>query len=164
MKQKKIAAGIDDLLGDAKKKGSEIWTNIKSAGKEKLKGGIQNLNDALPEIEAAGFILVRLDVDIALLPRLFARFKQIHEITSEERESILKKTKKNKFINFILIGLFKAADIKNEISIDNIDLKEIELEIGLTPSAKLIFRREERLALMEKLDEPLSLNSPIEKD
>lgn len=94
MKQKKIAAGIDDLLGDAKKKGSEIWTNIKSAGKEKLKDGIQNLNDALPEIEAAGFILVRLDVDIALLPRLFARFKQIHEITSEERESILKKTKK----------------------------------------------------------------------
>lgn len=74
------------------------------------------------------------------------------------------KKRKNKFINFILIGLFKAADIKNEISIDNIDLKEIELEIGLTPSAKLIFRREERLALMEKLDEPLSLNSPIEKD
>jgi hypothetical protein len=38
----------------------------------------------------------------------------------------------------------------NKITIDNIDLKEIELEIGLTPSAKLIFRREERLILMER--------------
>ena len=150
--------GLDDLLGDAMKKGSEIWTNIKSAGKDKLKNGIQNLNDALPEIEEAGFILVRLDVDIALLPRLFARFKQEHLISDEERKSILAKTKKNKFLNFILIGLFKAADIKNEISIDNINLEEIELEIGLTPSAKLIFRREERLSLMERkieaIDQP----------
>jgi len=144
--------GLDDLLGDAKKKGSEIWANVKSAGKDKLKSGIQNLNEALPDIEEAGFILVRLDVDIALLPRLFARFKQIRIISSEERESILQKTKKNKFLNFILIGLFKAADIKNEISIDNINLEEIELEIGLTPSAKLIFRREERLSLMEKVE------------
>lgn len=145
-----MANGLDDLLGDAKKKGSEIWTNIKSAGKDKLKTGIQNLNDALPEIEEAGFILVRLDVDIALLPRLFARFTQVKLISKEERESILKKTKKNKFLNFILMGLFKANDLKNDINIDNIDLKEIELEIGLTPSAKLIFRREERLSLMEK--------------
>jgi len=153
MKQKKIASGIDDLLGDAKKKGSEIWTNIKSAGKDKLKDGIQNLNDALPDIEAAGFVLVRMDVDIALLPRLFARFRQIHTISPEEREEVLKKTKKNKFINFILIGLFKAADIKNEVNIDSMDLQEIELEIGLTPSAKLIFRREERIALMERNNE-----------
>ncbi len=158
-----MANGLDDLLGDAKKKGSEIWANIKGAGKDKLKNGIRNLNDALPEIEEAGFVLVRLDVDIALLPRLFARFKQEHTIRVEKRESILKKTKKNKFLNFILIGLFKASDIKNEISIDNIDLKEIELEIGLTPSAKLIFRREERLSLMEKAHEPARLNCPPEK-
>ena len=144
-----MANALDDLLGDAKKKGSEIWSNIKSAGKEKLKNGIQNLNDALPEIEEAGFVLIRLDVDIALLPRLFARFKQVRLISDEERETILTKTKKNKFLNFILLGLFKAADIKNEVNIDNIDLKEIELEIGLTPSAKLIFRREDRISLIE---------------
>ncbi|MBL4560917.1 MAG: hypothetical protein JKX79_08020 [Labilibaculum sp.] len=147
-----MANGLDDLLGDAKKKGTEIWSNIKSVGKDKLKNGIQNLNDALPDIEEAGFVLVRLDVDIALLPRLFARFKQEHLISDEERESILNKTKKNKFLNFILIGLFKAADIKNEVNIDNMNLEEIELEIGLTPSAKLIFRREDRLSLMEKAD------------
>lgn len=33
--------------------------------------------------------------------------------------------------------------------------QEIELEIGLTPSAKLIFRREERLSLMERKDEAI---------
>ena len=140
---------LDDLLGDAKKKGSEIWSNIKSTGKEKLKKGIQNLNDALPEIEEAGFVLIRLDVDIALLPRLFARFKQVRLISDEERETILTKTKKNKFLNFILLGLFKAIGIKNEVKIDNIDLKEIELEIGLTPSVKLIFRREDRINLIK---------------
>ena len=145
-----MANGLDDLLGDAKRKSSEIWSNIKNTGKDKLKNAVRNLNDALPEIEEAGFVLVRLDVDIALLPRLFARFRQEYTISDEERESILKKTKKNKFLNFILIGLFKASEIKNEISIDNIDLKEIELEIGLTPSAKIIFRREERLSLMER--------------
>ncbi len=138
-----MAKGLDDLLGDAKKKGSEIWSSIKSSGKKKLKKGIQNLNDALPEIEEAGFVLIRLDVDIALLPRLFARFKQVRLISDEERETILTKTKKNKFLNFILLGLFKAIGIKNEVKIDNIDLKEIELEIGLTPSVKLIFRRED---------------------
>ena len=144
-----MANGLDDLLGDAKKKGSEIWSNIKSTGKEKLKKGIQNLNDALPEIEEAGFVLIRLDVDIALLPRLFARFKQERLISDEERETILTKTKKNKFLNFILLGLFKAVSIKNEVKIDNIDLKEIELEIGLTPSVKLIFRRKDRINLIK---------------
>lgn len=144
-----MANGLDDLLGDAKKKGSELWSNIKSSGKDKLKIGIQKLNDALPDIEKAGFVLVRLDVDIALLPRLFARFKQVHEISTEEKEAILTKTKKNKFLNFILLGLFKAVEIKGEVKIDSMNLEEIELEIGLTPSAKIIFRREERLKLME---------------
>ncbi len=145
-----MAKGLNDLLGDAKKKSSEIWSTIKSAGKEKLKNGIENLNDALPEIEEAGFILIRLDVDIAFLPRLFARFKQVRSISDEERETILTKTKNNKFLNIILLGLFKAVDIKNEVKINNMDLKEIELEIGLTPSVKLIFRREDRINLIEK--------------
>ena len=144
-----MANALDDLLGDAKKKGSEIWSNIKSSGKDKLKKGIQHLNDGLPEIEEAGFVLTRLDVDIALLPRLFARFKQVRMINDEEQESIIAKTKKNKFLNFILIGLFKAVDVKNDVDIDNMDLKEIELEIGLTPSVKLIFRREDRINLIE---------------
>lgn len=138
---------LEDLLEDAKKKGSEIWTNIKSAGKDQLTKAIKNLNDALPEIEAAGFELVRLDLDIALLPRMFARFDQIREISDDEKEAILQKTKKNKFLNFILIGLFKAVEIRKEVEIDNLNLKEIELEIGLTPSAKLIFRREDKLKL-----------------
>ncbi|MPQ48897.1 hypothetical protein GCQ56_18010 [Marinifilum sp. N1E240] len=144
-----MANALDDLMDDAKKKGSELWSSVKSSSKEKLKKGIQNLNDAQPDIEEAGFVLIRLDVDIALLPRLFARFKQVHTISEEERKAILDKTKKNKFLNFILIGLFKAVDIKGEVKIDSMDLEEIELEIGLTPSAKLIFRREERLKLME---------------
>ena len=144
-----MANALDDLMDDAKKKGSELWSSVKSSSKEKLKKGIQNLNDAQPDIEEAGFVLVRLDVDIALLPRLFARFKQVRSISDEERKAILGKTKKNKFLNFILIGLFKATDIKGEVKIDSMDLEEIELEIGLTPSAKLIFRREERLKLME---------------
>ncbi|NOU61387.1 hypothetical protein [Marinifilum caeruleilacunae] len=144
-----MANALDDLLGDAKKKGSEIWSSIKSTGKDKLKNAIENLNKAQPDIEEAGFVLVRLDVDIALLPRLFARFKQVRQISNEEKETILAKTKKNKFLNFILIGLFKAVEIRKEVSIDNMDLQEIELEIGLTPSAKIIFRREERLKLME---------------
>ena len=144
-----MAHGLDDLLDDAKKKSSELWSSIKSSGKEKLKKGIQSLNDGLPEIEEAGFELVRLDVDIALLPRLFTRFRQVRVISDEAQETMLTKTKKNKFLNFILLGLFKAASIKNEIKIDHMDLKEIELEIGLTPSAKLIFRREDRIKLLE---------------
>ena len=141
--------GLDDLLGDVKKKGSEIWSNIKSGSKKKLKKGIENLNDALPEIEEAGFVLIRLDVDVSLLPRLFTRFKQVKSISDIERKAILTKTKKNKFLNFILLGLFKAVEIKNEVKIDTMDLKEIELEIGLTPSAKLIFRRENRINLIK---------------
>ena len=145
-----MAKGLEDLLDDAKKKGSELWSSVKSTSKDKLKDGIQKLNKALPEIEKAGFELTRLDVDIALLPRLFTRFHQVHIITTEERENILTKTKEDKFLNFILIGLFKAIDIRNEVDIDNMDLKEIELEIGLTPSVKLIFRREKRINLLEE--------------
>ena len=40
---------------DAKKKGSEIWTNIKSFSRKKLKNTIDSLNDSLPVIEEAGF-------------------------------------------------------------------------------------------------------------
>ena len=78
---------LDDLLGDAKKKSSEIWSSIKSASKDKLTKVIQKLNDALPDIEDAGFVLVRLDVDIALLPRVFARFKQVKTISKKKQKS-----------------------------------------------------------------------------
>lgn len=144
-----MAKGIEDLFNDAKKKGSEVWANIKSAGKDKLKDTFRKLNEALPEIEEAGFVLIRLDLDIALLPRLFARFKQVHVISDKEREAILIKTKKHKFVNVILLGMFKAAEIKTQFHIDKMDLKEIELEIGLTPSVKLIFRREDRINLIK---------------
>jgi len=135
--------GIDDILGDAKKKGSEIWTNIKRFSRKKLKNTIDSLNDSLPVIEEAGFVLVRFDVDIAIVPRLFARFRQVKEIGEQERKAILDRTKKQKFLNIILHGLFHGVDIKKEVNIDNMDLKEIELEIGLTPSAKLIFRHKD---------------------
>jgi len=145
-----MAKGLEDLYDDAKKKSSELWTNIKSAGKDKLKDTFRKFNNALPEIEEAGFVLVRLDLDIALLPRLFARFKQVSVISDKERKAILAKTKKHKFVNMILLGMFKATEIKTEFHIDNMDLKEIELEIGLTPSVKLIFRREDRINLINK--------------
>ena len=74
---------------------------------------------------------------------------RVQSISDTEREAILSKTKKNKFLNFILLGLFKAIDIRNDVQIDNIDLTEIELEIGLSPSVKLIFRREDRDNLIE---------------
>lgn len=140
---------LDDILGDAKKKSSEIWGSVKTASKDKLKSGIQNLNDALPDLEAAGFVLIRMDVDVSLLPRIFARFNQVREISEEEKEAILAKTKPNKFLHYMLVGLFKAVEIRKEVQIDNMDLREIELEIGLTPSAKLIFRRENRTTLLE---------------
>ena len=143
-----MAKGLEDILGDAKKKGSELWSSLKNTSKDKLKEGIEKLNKALPDIEEAGFELTRLDVDIALLPRLFTRFHQVRVISPEEREAILAKTKDDKFLNFMLIGLFKAIDIRNEVEIDNLGLKEIELEIGLTPSVKLIFRRDKQINLI----------------
>ena len=143
-----MAKGLEDILGDAKKKGNELWSAVKSTGKDKLKEAIAKLNKALPDIEEAGFELTRLDVDIALLPRLFTRFDQVRVITPEAKEAILAKTKNDKFLNFILIGLFKAVDIRNEVDIDKMDLKEIELEIGLTPSVKLIFRKDKRIKLI----------------
>ena len=42
-----MANGIDDLLGDAKKKGSELWSNIKNSGKEKLKKGITSTEERM---------------------------------------------------------------------------------------------------------------------
>lgn len=139
---------LDDLFGDAKQKGNQIWGNIKSAGRNKLKDTVKSLNDALPEIEEAGFTLVRLDVDIALLPRLFARFQQTHILQEDGRKAILEKTKDRRFLNLMLVGLFKAAEVRSTMDIDGLDLSEIELEIGLTPSAKLIFRNnQERIQL-----------------
>jgi len=131
---------IDYFLGGAKKKSSEIWTNVKRVSRKKLKNTIVSLNESLPLIEEAGFVLVRLDVDIAIVPRMFTRFRQVKEIDEKDRKSILKKTKKQKLLNIILHGLFQSVSIKKEVNIANMNLQEIELEIGLTPSAKLIFR------------------------
>ena len=141
---------LDDLFDDAKKKGSEIWGSVKNAGKQKLEGTIENLNKALPTIEEAGFELVRLDVDIALLPRIFTRFRQVKVIDEKQQKVILERTKKSKFLNFILLGLFKAVTVNEQVKIDKMDLTEIELEIGLTPSAKLIFRKTDRINLIGK--------------
>ncbi len=139
-----MANKLDNLLDDAKQKGSELWGNVKSAGKNKLDDTVNNLNKVLPDLKEAGFTLIRLDVHIALLPRLFARFRQIHLLDDEKRKAITEKSKDRKFLHFMLAGLFKAAEVRSSLNIDGLDLSEIELEIGLTPSAKLIFREEEK--------------------
>lgn len=143
-----MAKRLDDLLDGAKKKSSDIWSNVKGAGHKKFTDTINNLNAALPTIEEAGFKLVRLDVDIALIPRLFARFRQVNLINDEKRREIFDQTKDKKLLNLMLKGLFQAVSIRKDIDIDGMDLKEIELEIGLTPSVKLIFRNEERVTLI----------------
>jgi len=74
-------------------------------------------------------------VDIALLPRIFTRFRQVKVIDEKQQKVILERTKKSKFLNFILLGLFKAIAVNEHVKIDKMDLTEIELEIGLTPSA-----------------------------
>ncbi len=141
---------LDNLYDEAKKKSVALWDSLKNSGKEKFKETLQNLNEALPDVEAAGFELVRLDVDIALIPRMFARFRQVREISTEAKKEILEQTKKRKLLNLILMGLFKAVEIRSSVKIDHMDLKEIELEIGLTPSVKLIFRREQTINLIDK--------------
>ena len=135
-----MAKIFDDILGDAKKKGSKIWGNLKSASRNKLKNTVESLNESLPIIEEAGFVLVRMDVDIALLPRVFARFKQVTELEENEKKALLERTKGQKFLHIILHGLFQGISVRREVQINGMDMQEIELEIGLTPSAKLIFR------------------------
>lgn len=139
-----MANKLDDLFGDAKQKGNKLWGNVKNAGKNKLDDTVNNLNEVLPDLKEAGFTLVRLDVHIALLPRLFARFRQVHILDEENRKVIMEKSKDQRFLNLMLAGLFKAAEVRSSLNIDGLDLSEIELEIGLTPSAKLIFREEEK--------------------
>ena len=42
----------------------------------------------------------------------------------------------------------KAVDVNEHVKIDEMNLTEIELEIGLTPSAKLIFRKDSKINLI----------------
>lgn len=139
-----------EYAGKAKEKGKKVVDNVKDGAASKLEKTIADLNESLPIIEEAGYIMNKLDVDISLLPRLFAHFYQVKTVSEEKQTELLERVEGRKLITMLLKALFKASTLREKIKIKDMEYQEVAVEIGLTPSAKLVFRNTNYYSLTDK--------------
>lgn len=113
---------------------------IKGVSSDTLEKTTQNLNDALPFIERAGFETTEIEVGLGLSPRVIAHLHVREILTQDEQQDLIEETKKRKIINTILISLFKAAATHKKMRFPNYSFTHMELELSIMPTVSLKFR------------------------
>ncbi len=108
---------------------------------EKIKAIVAELAAAEPHFKAAGFSMEQLEIEVGILPKIVAQFKQLNEISKEHENQILDGLKDKRLIQFLLLSLFKASRMKHLM--ENVDMvfHGVEIEIAAPPSVRTIFKK-----------------------
>ena len=112
---------------------------VKGAALEKFDKTLDELNEALPTIEALGFAVTDLKVGIGPTPEVSAKISgSVEGIKAEEIQGLIDSNPDKKFLVTILKGLQTASDVQNKLG--DLGFKSVEADVNvLAPSIKVGF-------------------------
>jgi len=99
-----------------------------------------DLDKAMPLILQAGYKVFSIQAQLSLPPKVTAIFELDHIVTRKKQEVILKALDDNTVGKLVLMSLMQAFAIDETISIRNMELKKINVVIGLPPSVTVDYR------------------------
>ena len=136
-----IALSITSLISYYLVTSNESLTTLEHTLVQEMTTGITDeLNSAMPLINQAGYKVFAIQAQITLPPRVNAIFELDHFVEKSKQEIILKALEGNTIGKMVLSSLMQAFELDETISIQNMDLKRINITISLPPAVTLDYR------------------------
>jgi hypothetical protein len=149
---------LDDLIGKAKGAASAALDkasttsdalkdklaalgDLSSYGGDKLRDLSESVDAAIPIITDAGYVLTSMKLELGVPPKVIFTASQTREV-SDADIAALRERAAALMHGGALIGVFlKAVELANTVTLGSLKAREIEIEIGALPAARLIYQR-----------------------
>ena len=127
-KAKQTAAGVKEKVGDHSDKVGDA-----------ILAGVNDINDAIPVIDKAGYTMSELEIELGVPPKLIPHFT-VNESLIVNTEQSLIDLEGNTIGHTLLKALIKATDLQQKVVINGMDFAQIEIELGLLPAVRLSYK------------------------
>lgn len=113
---------------------------INDAVSKKAKSIINDFIEAGPLIEAAGFRIKDLEIELSVIPKLIPHFEKLTDVDDIVRADIMEQVKDKRIIRMLLKALYKADDFQKSLKMGGLEFTGIEIEITAIPAIRLIYK------------------------
>ena len=115
----------------------EKVNQVKDAGFEKLKAGIDELSSGMPLIEQSGFEVKDVTIGLGIPPEVVITFKKHHAVSSADIERLIEANADKKILGPILQALLTANNIQSKITMGKFTFSGVAIKVGIPPEVSL---------------------------
>ncbi len=130
-----------DKFKAAKEKIADGMEVLKERSIEKLQEQINDLSEAMPLVEEAGWRVIKLDVSLAPAPKLVPHFQQQEPLDQDKVDRVIAEHPDKKLLKPLLMALSKSSQIREAVNFKDLEFQAVAIEAGIPPGIKLIFSR-----------------------
>ena len=113
---------------------------VNEAVGKKVKAIINDFIEAAPLIEAAGFRISTLEIELSVIPKLIPHFEKIKDIDDATRAQIIEQVQQKRIIRLLLKALYKADNFQQSLQMGSLEFCGIEIEVTAIPAIRLIYK------------------------
>jgi hypothetical protein len=128
-KAMQAAADVKDKVGGPSSKVGDAISDV-----------VSNLNDSLPHLAKAGFIMNEIEIEVGVPPKLIPHFT-VDETLVENTQQVLTNLEGNTVGSVLFKALLKAADLQEKIVINSMTFSRVEIELGIVPAVRLCYKQ-----------------------
>jgi hypothetical protein len=114
--------------------------DLAQVGADTLRALTDEVNELLPAIRKAGYLVQGVDLDVAIPPKVSVHCKLQTDLSEEERVALLASLEGRKLVETAVAALFRVADAQRRLSLGTLRPSDIILEMGVTPGVKVRYR------------------------
>jgi hypothetical protein len=134
-KMKGVAGDLASKAGD-----------LKDIGVEKIKATVEELNTTLPYVREVGYSVTRVSLEMALSPKIVVSLAKVFDVEDARFTTVLKELAQYKVFCTVLGALRQVNNLQAKIQFQGRCLKEVDIELGLPPSVRMVFLEVEPLS------------------
>ena len=125
---KQTAADVKDKIGDPSKTVNDAVSDV-----------VSKLNEALPHLAASGYRMDGLEIEVGIPPKIIPHFA-VEEVFADTIEMSLVALEGNKVGYALLKSLLQAQGLQQKLDIEGMSFSRIEIEVGLIPAVRLLYK------------------------
>jgi len=126
---------------------SESEFRVNETVSNKVRSIINDFIEAAPLIEAAGFRIRDMEIELSVIPKLIPHFEKFIETDETTRINIIEQVQDKKLVKLLLKALFKADNFQQSLKMGNLEFAGIEIEITAIPAVRLLYKNPEKFAV-----------------
>jgi uncharacterized RDD family membrane protein YckC len=109
-------------------------------GAKKLQYSVEQLNNAMPYLESAGYTIAQLEMEVGISPKVIVivKINDQSTMTLDELEEVIKDTP---VVQMLVNAIRISVELQKKLSIRSMRSVGMEISLAVTPSVKLLFER-----------------------